>query len=187
MNNDANALANRLISAGFAVELLPGSYNLILSIDNLLENENWVTDLEPNTEGFVELPNGSVVEYDLYTRITDRISVSQISGTNNGFTHGVSLLSDNELADDLDFFRTHNLIHARIDLADGGLLIGSAALADAAYYESSPRQIAADYRDDKFTLDVFGFDAEETSYVVVTPNDGPIDVYDAPGQIVSAI
>jgi len=189
MNNDGTqVLANRLIEAGFAIEIQPGTYNLIYSIDSYFEDGIWEADLEADAAGSVELPDGSTVSAELYARLTEFLSTPQISGLSNGFRSGVSLLTDAELGDDLDFLRDRGLIPARLDFAAGGLLIGSVALADAAYYDDgrfADVAVVRDYRDGLFSLSTFGFDAEETSYAVVTPTGEVIDVYDAPGEIVA--
>ena len=188
MNNDATqTLANRLIDAGFAVELQPGAYNLILSIDNYFEDEIWDADLTADEAGLVELPDGSTVPVADYDRITEILSNLQISGISHGFRHGVSLRTDAELGDDLHSLRDRGLIRARLNFPEGGLLIGSAALADATHDENyADVAVVCDYREDRFSLLIFGFDAEDTFYAVVTPNAGPIDVYDAPGEIVAS-
>lgn len=190
MNNDGTqALADRLIEAGFAIELQPGTYNLIYSLDNYLEDGIWDADLEADAAGSVELPGGSTISAEVYTRITEFPSTPQISGGSNGFRSGVSLLTDAGLGNDLDFLRDRGLITARLDFSAGGLLIGAAALADAAYYDDghfADVSVVRDYRDGLFSLSTFGFDGEETSYAVVTPQGDAIDVYDTPGQAVAA-
>lgn len=187
MNNDATqTLANRLIDAGFAVELQPGTYNLILSLDNYFEDDTWDADLTADDAGLVELPDGSTLPVANYDRITSLLATPQISGISHGFRHGVSLRTDAELGADLDLLRDHDLIRARLDFTEGGLLIGSAALADAIYDDRfADVDVVRDYREDRFSLSTFGFDAEDTFYAVVTPDAGPVDVYDAPGQTVA--
>jgi len=176
-------LRERLIQAGFAVELEPGSYNLINSMDNYLDDGVWELDLKANAEGFVTLPGGARMQFDSYNIITGLLCETQVSGTNNGFTHGASLLTDEEIGEDLETLRELGIIRARLDLPSGGLLVGSAALADAAYYSGVDRsEIAQDYRDGKFSLREFGFSGEDTFYAVVTPDRAPIDVYEYPGD-----
>jgi len=187
MNNDGTqVLANRLIEAGFALELQPGTYNLIYSLDNYAEDGVWDATIE--ADGWlVELPDGSTISAAIYARINELLSAPQISGHSNGFHHGVSLLTDAELGADLDLLRDRGLIRARLDFTAGGLLIGSAALADALRDgRFADVAVVRDYRDDLFSLSTFGFDAEVTSYAVVTPQGEVIDVYDTPGQPVAA-
>jgi len=176
-------LRERLIQAGFAVTLEPGTYNLINSLDNYTDDGVWPWDPTTNVAGLVELPDGSEIPVADYDRITEILSNPQIFGTNNGFTHGVSLRTDEEIGEDLETLRELGIIRARLDLPSGGLLVGSAALADAAYYSGANRsEIAQDYRDGKFSLREFGFSGEDTFYAVVTPDRGPIDVYEHPGD-----
>ena len=187
MNNDANqVLAHRLINSGFALELQPGVYNLIYSLDNYREDETWDSDLTADGAGLVELPHGSTVPITDYDRITALLETPQISAVSHGFRHGVSLRTDAELGADLDLLRAYNLIRTRLDFPEGGLLIGSAALADALYDPNfADDEVIRDYREGRISLSTFGFNAEDTFYAVVTPDAGSIDVYDAPGEVVT--
>jgi len=185
-----NDLRERLIQAGFAIELEPAVYNLIYTTDNYFEDGLWPDPPLPGDEsageGFVQLPSKLWISAATHSYYTDLMDRAQLSGYSNGFFHGVSLRTDEELgAEDLEFLTANGLIRTRIELLDSGLLLGALALADARFADSpdeESRRLVESYRKGEFDLGEFGIDAEEVSYAIILP-DRILDAYDAPGEI----
>lgn len=181
-------LRERLIQAGFAVELEPGTYNLIFTADNAVEDALWPSQFEPELEeeGRIALPDGEVIELSSYNHYSELLDSAQLHGYSHGFHHGVALRRDEEIGEeDLAFLRRHWLIVSRFELDSPGLLVGAAPLAEAAHYGSSTevsRELVEAYRNGEFSLRELGIEAEETSYALVLA-DRVLDVYDAPGEI----
>jgi len=183
-------LRERLIQAGFAVNLEPGTYNLIYTADNAVENGLWPSQFEPELEeeGRIALPNGEIIDLPSYNRYSELLDSAQLQGYSHGFHHGVALRTDEELGEqDLDFLQRHGLIGGRIELDSAALLVSPQALAEATHYYQSPlseeaRELTEAYRNGEFSLRELGIDAEETSYALVL-RDRVLDAYDAPGEI----